>query len=515
MEKKLSRGITHRLGARRIAAALSALVVPMTVIAVAAPTHAEDAPATAGVIAFVQQDPTTGSRDIFSMNADGTDRTQLTTGTNDTNPVLSPDGSKIAFTRTSSQGATSVMVMNSDGTDQTQLTSDTPAAEPAWSPDGSKIAFAAVNSGNPGIFVIDANGTGLTQVTNTYSFNPSWSPDGSKIAFEEEGIHGGFWIATVNIDGSGLTPLTSWFDAKDPAWSPDGSKIAYVTTAYGTDNIYVMDADGSDQTEISTGSDDDPAWSPDGSKIVFTTGRDGVDAVNDEIYAMNPDGSDPTNLTNDDLNESEPSWGPLYVAPPKPKTVDTEPDSVWVGDTAQVGVPLTASTVGSWTIGTTTLTPHFQWGTYDPATSVWTKIPGATSDTFTPTPKQAFKILVVHATTTVPDGYAQPNMVESSPLRVSAGTLTTARPTIHGVAKVGSTLTAVAGTWRAGSAVLPAKALNYTWRANGRIVNAPRRPTLKLTRAMRGRLITVQVGGLSNGYNEVMRSSKAVGPVSR
>ena len=93
-----------------------------------------------------------------------------------------------------------------------------------------------------------------------------------------------------------------------PTWSPDGSKIAFVSDRDGNAAIYVMNADGSDQTNLTDtpALDIDPAWSPDGSRIAFVSYRDG----NYEVYVMNADGSDQTNLTNNTADDSDPAWSP-------------------------------------------------------------------------------------------------------------------------------------------------------------------------------------------------------------
>jgi len=89
---------------------------------------------------------------------------------------------------------------------------------------------------------------------------------------------------------------------------PNG-QIAFSSNRDGNYEIYVMNADGSDQTRL-TDNDDaldrEPSWSPDGDKIAFASNRDG----NYEIYVMNADdGSDVTRLTDDDADDREPDWG--------------------------------------------------------------------------------------------------------------------------------------------------------------------------------------------------------------
>ena len=77
--------------------------------------------------------------------------------------------------------------------------------------------------------------------------------------------------------------------------SPEG-KIAFVSSRDGNSDIYVVNADGSGQTNLTNNpaDDDRPVWLADGSRVAFVSNRDG----NSEIYAMNADGSDQTNLTN-------------------------------------------------------------------------------------------------------------------------------------------------------------------------------------------------------------------------
>ena len=85
-------------------------------------------------------------------------------------------------------------------------------------------------------------------------------------------------------------------------------KIAFVSGRDGNNEIYVMDADGSNQTRLTSNSEQDsyPSWSPDGSKIAFTSYRDG----NYEIYVMDADGSSQTRLTSNGIYSLWPDWGP-------------------------------------------------------------------------------------------------------------------------------------------------------------------------------------------------------------
>jgi Tol biopolymer transport system component len=135
---------------------------------------------------------------IWTVNADGTGRTQLTSGYFDLNPAWSPDGKKIAFRRSTITGGSSysdIWIMNGDGTGQTALTDARTTAgyfdRPSWSPEGTRIAMeAAVGGMMSEIYVVDLQTQKIYNVTagNSRENNrinhgiPAWLADGERIA---------------------------------------------------------------------------------------------------------------------------------------------------------------------------------------------------------------------------------------------------------------------------------------------------------------------------------------------
>ena len=223
---------------------------------------------------------------------------------------LSIDPRQIAFS-SNRDGNPEIYVMNADGSGVTRLT-DHPGedGDPNWSPDGRQIAFTSDRDGNPEIYVMNADGSGVTRLTDPPAkhWKLDWSPDGQHIAFISD-RDGNLEIYVMNADGSDVTRLTDpparhW----EPDWSPDGQQIAFTSDRDGNPEIYVMNADGSGVTRLTDhpGEDEEPNWSPDGQQVAFISDRN----RNLEIYVMNADGSDVEQLTDNFDHDYSPAWSP-------------------------------------------------------------------------------------------------------------------------------------------------------------------------------------------------------------
>ena len=184
---------------------------------------------------------------------------------------------KIVF-ETNRAGNEEIYTMNADGTNRVDLTRN-PAddTDPRWSADDSRIVFASNRSGNYQIYTMNADGTGVSRVTHDGNDDrrPTWTADGH-ILFQN-GSFPNRAIFRINADGNGLqqlTPVSS--DNATAAAAPRGGRIALSSTrGDGTQRLYTANADGSAAKLVLPSppgpetADVEADWSPRGNELLF------------------------------------------------------------------------------------------------------------------------------------------------------------------------------------------------------------------------------------------------------
>ena len=125
---------------------------------------------------------------------------------------------------------------------------------------------------------------------------PSFSPDGKKIAFQ--GFYQGYFhIWSINVDGSGLTQITSGaYDDREPSWNADGESIVYASDRDGSYDIWEIDLDSGREVKLTSHPDDAgyPHKSPDGERLIFT--RE-IKRQYSEIIMIDYDDDEPAEMT--------------------------------------------------------------------------------------------------------------------------------------------------------------------------------------------------------------------------
>ncbi len=255
-------------------------------------------PGAIGRIVFVS------GAEIYVRDFAGSTPIRLTNNTaDDGNPKWSPEGSRIAFDRGPSKGAHDLWVMDPDGTNEKNLTNGVGSVNVPtdWSPDGLRILFASDRGGtNNDLWIIRPDGSDPQQLTETTEneWAASWSADGTSIVYERSND---IWL--MDADGSNQRALLERpeIDGR-PAWSPNGRQIAFTSGQGGVDNVWIMNADGSQPYSLTNSIGWEsyaPVWSPDGFKIAYTSDRDG----DSDIWMMDADGTNHTHLTDNPANE--------------------------------------------------------------------------------------------------------------------------------------------------------------------------------------------------------------------
>ena len=284
--------------------------------------HADVSPDGSMIVYATCEFPEPGGRrprnhEIAIVSVDGTAQNRLTSNRDfDSYPTWAPDGTRIAFVNSSSEGSydpcrSQIHTISAGGIKGIPNTEGVGLFPPVWSPDGERLAFITLDEPRNGehpcgrwnpdkrtLYTIRLNGSELSRIGEVATL-PTWSPDGERLAFgldDEASAR----VYTSRFDGTDRHEVLGDFRASQVSWSPDGSELLLVSDG----GVYVVQVDGRGLRDVGPPPRDragvrvrvkDAAWSTDGSMIavrhewgwdeqalstswgesVFVTGRDG------------------------------------------------------------------------------------------------------------------------------------------------------------------------------------------------------------------------------------------------
>jgi TolB protein len=259
-----------------------------------------------------------GDKEIWEMDYDGANQHGLThLGAVSLSPRISPDNSRLAFSSLGREGFQIRMfslvlgrMVNFTGVGGTNLS-------PAWAPNGKEIAYSSSRSGDPEIWISDANGALARRITSFRGpdVSPVFNPrTGSQIAWIS-GRTGLPQLYVMDTDGSAVQRMTDGGYATSPSWSPNGQFLAfawdrkYGPGAPGGQDIYIMEIATKKWIQLTHdgGRCDFPSWSPDGRHIVYANTADGKDS-HMKIMTMLADGTQKRALTAPGADMPNWSW---------------------------------------------------------------------------------------------------------------------------------------------------------------------------------------------------------------
>jgi TolB protein len=267
-------------------------------------------------IYYTHQATKMGPKEIWVMDSDGNNARQITHYNvipGSIFPSVSPDGSKIAFT-SYAHGLPEILVFSVDPPRDLRFYNQKASVNsaPSFSPDGKQIMYSSSANGCCRLFIADVSGTGFRPITppGYIDTEPKINPKtGTQIAFTSD-RSGHVQVYTMSLDGGNIERLTDGSgEAVNPCWHPNGKTLAlawtrgYMTGKY---NVFLMDVPSRKYIQLThdEGRNENPVWAPDGIHLAFSSDRGG----SEQIYVMLADGTQPQKLTSQGYN-SNPAWG--------------------------------------------------------------------------------------------------------------------------------------------------------------------------------------------------------------
>lgn len=312
-------------GGNPVQTAMAATLAARPLVSPTAPPSAqpgaEESGPTGKIVYVCQYSRRSERNQICLIHADGSGQRVLTPGGeyDDFFPSITPDGQAVLFV-SSRNGPYQIYEydLNTDQVRQLTQVANHRLYAPEASPDNAYLVFYAERIGQSypqshNLWIAARDGSDPTQITQRPGggWDPVWSPDGTQILFASH-VDGQPQLVVVNADGSAPRQVTNLSGIRGRNdWSPDGLLSTYIGTPWDRD-IYTFDLNGENLRQLTDGFNNlAPSFSPDGQWITFMSYRDHPNQnLGCEIYIMRLDGTDLRRLTDNEICDWQPRWGP-------------------------------------------------------------------------------------------------------------------------------------------------------------------------------------------------------------
>jgi Periplasmic component of the Tol biopolymer transport system len=232
-----------------------------------------------------------GNRDLWVLNADGSNQRQLTANAgNNSRPTITRDGRYIIFDSDRS-GTSNIWRVDADGTNPRQLTSGSGEINPHCTPDGKWVIYTLLGAGKPTVWRVSIEGGAPQHIIERYTTNPVVSPDGKFIAcfYRDDQSNARTKIAVFSTDGG--EPIRT-FELAGAAlsddensvlrWSPDGAALTYALTIGEVSNLWnqpIPDGSAKQLTNFKSDRIFSFDWAEDGKQLILSRGAITSDVV--------------------------------------------------------------------------------------------------------------------------------------------------------------------------------------------------------------------------------------------
>ena len=270
-------------------------------------------------LAFSDRSEPQGPARVFVVSVDSSTRRTLTSppakSRGDVDPAISPDGRTVAFRRVTSGGSVSdIHVVPFSGGEPRRVTFLASwLGRVAWTADGRELLFASGGPTASSLWRVSASEgqPARLPVAGEHVMSPAVSSRGNRLAYVQGSADSNIWRLDIRKPTQSVITVTksiaSTRHEAGPQFSPDGRRIVFHSDRSGTYEIWVCDADGRNQVQVTSlehSLSGTPRWSPDGRHIAFDS-QTGEDA---DIFVIDADGGRPRRVTTEPSADSVPSW---------------------------------------------------------------------------------------------------------------------------------------------------------------------------------------------------------------